>query len=71
MNCTHQTTKETWVESDDFSVEEYGHWEKITVSATKDLDTHRYQCTLCGEIMYYSGAAADFYKNGTRRGIFS
>jgi hypothetical protein len=32
----------------------------------KDIDTHRYKCTQCGEIQYYSGAAKDYYTKGIK-----
>lgn len=35
-----------------------GYWE----SAEEDIDTHRFKCTLCGEIGYYSGAAKDHFE---------
>ena len=34
------------------------------VSTEEDIDTHRYKCTLCGKIGYYSGSARDHYENG-------
>ncbi len=33
-------------------------------SACKDIDLHRYKCTLCGEVGYYSNSARMFYENG-------
>ena len=30
----------------------------------EDIDIHRYKCTQCGEIGYYSGAAKDYYTKG-------
>jgi hypothetical protein len=33
-------------------------------STTEDLDTHRYRCTQCGLVMYYSGAARAYYEEG-------
>lgn len=30
----------------------------------EDIDIHRYKCTQCGEIGYYSGAAYDYYTKG-------
>lgn len=32
--------------------------------ATEDLDTHRYFCTLCGLVMYYSERARAYYEDG-------
>jgi hypothetical protein len=57
MSCTHQTTKEFWVDEfeNDWGYTEPGHWERETVSTTVDIDTGRYKCTQCGEVMYYTG----------------
>lgn len=70
MNCTHQRTHESYENQNYFGDEVEGYWVRETVSTTVDLDTHRYKCTQCSKIMYYSGAAADFYEKGIRRGIF-
>jgi hypothetical protein len=32
----------------------------------EDLDVHRYKCTQCGEIGYYSGAAENYYTKGIK-----
>ena len=34
-----------------------------------DIDLHRYKCTKCGEVGYYSGAAVDYYTKGIRSDI--
>lgn len=42
-------------------------WEdgqEVVKSTTEDLDTHRYRCTQCDKIMYYSGAARRYYEDG-------
>ena len=39
-------------------------WEYI--STFEDIDTHRYRCTQCGKIEYYSQAAEDYYTKGTK-----
>lgn len=36
-------------------------WDKPT---TVDIDLHRYKCTQCDEIMYYSNKARKFYEEG-------
>jgi hypothetical protein len=43
-----------------------GEWEYDTVSTTVDIDLHRYKCTQCGEIMYYSGRAREYYEEGKK-----
>lgn len=63
MTCTHTLQRSRWVEADDF---EEGHWEYWTESTTADLDVHRYQCTQCSRIMYYSGAARQHFEEGKK-----
>lgn len=71
MTCSHQRTQSRWVTTDYFGEETEGQWEYTTESTTVDLDTHRYKCTQCGEIMYYSGAAREYYETGVdRKGLF-
>jgi hypothetical protein len=72
MNCTHSRTKETWVTTDYWGEETEGKWQYETISTTVDLDLHRYKCTRCGTVMYYSGAAKEYYETGVdRKGLFS
>ncbi len=35
-----------------------GYWE----SSQEDIDTHRFKCSLCGEIGYYSGVAKEHFE---------
>lgn len=71
MNCSHQRTQSRWITTDYFGEEIEGQWEYTTESTTVDLDTHRYKCTQCGKIMYYSGAAREYYETGVdRKGLF-
>ena len=71
MNCSHQRTRSHWVTTDYYGEETQGQWEYETVSTTEDIDTHRYRCTQCKEIMYYSGAAREYYETGVdRKGLF-
>lgn len=35
----------------------------------EDLDLHRYHCTQCKEIFYYSGAARAYYEDGIKTDI--
>lgn len=41
-----------------------GYWDGEYESACVDLDLHRYQCTLCGEMFYYSSRAREAYESG-------
>lgn len=71
MTCSHQRTRSHWVTRDYFGEEIEGQWEYTTEYTTVDLDTHRYKCTQCGKIMYYSGAAREYYETGVdRKGLF-
>ena len=36
-------------------------------STFRDIDLHRCGCTKCGEIMFYSRAARQFYEHGIER----
>lgn len=68
--CTHEQTHQEWVEEseEDFWGNRYdsGRWQTISKSFLEDLDLHRYQCTRCKEIFYYSGKAKDFFENGKK-----
>lgn len=68
MSCNHQRTRSYWVndEEDDWGTIHPGHYEYVTESTTVDIDLHRYKCTMCGEIMYYSGRARQYYEEGTK-----
>jgi hypothetical protein len=66
MSCTHTKTKQTWVTTNYFGEETEGEWEYETISTTVDIDLHRYKCTQCGEVMYYSGRAREYYKKGKK-----
>lgn len=70
MSCNHQRTTSRWVGEenwyDDGSSMHTGEWEYETVSTIVDIDLHRYKCTQCGEIMYYSGRARDYYEKGVK-----
>lgn len=65
MSCTHtRTVPPRWVKNPDHCPEEWemggwdlgpGEWEEGYEEGTyEDVDVHRYRCTQCGEIFYYS-----------------
>tara|TARA_B100000929_G_C15330981_1_gene360645 strand:+ start:436 stop:648 length:213 start_codon:yes stop_codon:yes gene_type:complete len=65
MSCTHtRTVPGRWVENPDHNPEEWALegwdlgpelWEEGGEEGTyEDVDVHRYRCTQCGEIFYYS-----------------
>ena len=69
MSCSHQRTVSRWVDDDDWSPQDggsTGHWEYTTEQTTVDIDLHRYKCTMCNEVMYYSGRAKEHYTEGTK-----
>jgi hypothetical protein len=72
MSCNHQRRTEHWVEEEDwYHGGTTGYWEYNTEYTTVDIDLHRYKCTQCGLVMYYSGAAREYYETGVdRKGLF-
>lgn len=71
MSCSHKKTRSHWVTTNCFGEDIEGEWEYETEYTTIDLDTHRYKCVQCNEIMYYSGAAREYYETGVdRKGLF-
>jgi hypothetical protein len=75
MTCTHSKDTTRWVVDDDWREDgsscHTGHWQYDTVETFVDIDLHRYKCTQCGEVMYYSGTAREYYETGVdRKGLF-
>lgn len=67
MKCTHEYSRSVYVEEENrYSGEVEGRWEYTTESTTVDIDLHRYKCTQCNEIFYYSGRARDFFEKGIK-----
>lgn len=54
-----------WHEEDDVIDDVYEDGD----SACVDIDLHRYKCTLCGEVGYYSGAAKRYYVDGDKEAL--
>jgi hypothetical protein len=61
MSCTHEERRDVWIDGTDF---EEGHWEKQVTRLTEDIDTGRYRCTRCGEVMYYTGSWRAIHEGG-------
>ena len=58
--CDHRITR--WVERVPFPEDpEFTVREQEVEHTVIDLDTHRYKCTQCGEVMYYSERAKIAY----------
>lgn len=63
MTCDHCETTTEWVKKENWSTGEVeGRWEQISVCLQDDIDLHRFKCSRCGEIGYYSGAARRIYE---------
>jgi hypothetical protein len=50
---------------DDFTGESDDMWiDGYEESTTVDIDLHRYKCTQCNKVMYYSFRAKEYYEDG-------
>lgn len=68
MACAHTKQEPPfWYEEECwYTGERHGEWrEGQMVSTTEDIDTGRYRCTQCGEVMYYTGRWRDLYEGTT------
>lgn len=68
MTCTHTKEVREWVDEYEigWGMYEPSHWHYSTQYTTEDIDLHRYRCTQCGEVMYYSGRARDYFEKGIK-----
>lgn len=67
MACTHTNEKSYWHEEEDwYHGGTIGEWRCETINTYVDLDLHRFKCTQCNEIFYYSGRARDYYEKGIK-----
>ena len=67
MSCTHSVERSKWVLRDEDATwgdSSSGDWEWWTENTTEDIDLHRYRCTQCKKVMYYSGRARAYYEDG-------
>lgn len=65
MGCNHVERRQVWVETyNEWTCETEGSWEWQEECLQKDIDLHRFKCTRCGEIGYYSDAARRYYEGG-------
>lgn len=69
-NCTHSQRYSKWITTNYYGEEIAGEWEHWTERTTVDVDLHRYKCTMCEKIMYYSGAAGQFYEKGIDSDVY-
>ena len=68
MTCTHTKAASEWIDEyeNDWGHVVPGHRRYFTDQTYEDIDLHRYRCTQCGEVFYYSGRARDFYEQGIK-----
>jgi hypothetical protein len=65
--CDHYEHKLEWTEEyDDWTGETSSSWKRSVICLQEDIDIHRFKCTRCGEIGYYSSRARDYYENGIK-----
>lgn len=62
-DCEHFKRCRRWVPDYYGESEHGGEWQDDWVSSCVDIDLHRYKCTQCGEIGYYSGRAKAYFEN--------
>jgi len=78
--CTHtREIQGQWVDNPSHDPAEYeaggydsgpSEWTNgYNKSTTVDIDLHRYKCTECDKIMYYSEAARKYYEEGIKSNI--
>ena len=66
-DCDHQETRrfyETW--ENELTGEAEGQWTSEETSLMVDIDLHRFKCSRCGQVGYYSGAARAYFEEGKR-----
>lgn len=63
-NCSNITSEYQYTDEDGNKI-----YKDIARSCEVDLDLHRYQCTVCNEIGYYSHAAKLYYEHGVESNI--
>lgn len=63
--CTHRVERPEWVESEHpITGDVEGAWQTGVQYTTRDIGIGAYQCTACGEVMYYTGLWRQFYECG-------
>lgn len=66
-DCDHYETRPYYEETtNDWTGEQEGEWKADERSLMVDIDLHRFQCSRCKQIGYYSGAAKAYYEEGKR-----
>jgi hypothetical protein len=60
--CEHSIRSKEWIPDEEDEYGNGGEWVERYTSTCVDIDLHRFKCTQCGEVMYYSGRARDHYE---------
>ena len=68
MTCTHKRETSEWIPEfeNDWGDIEPGHWHYSEKLTYEDIDLHRFRCTQCGEVFYYSGRAREHFEQGKK-----
>ena len=66
MSCTHSIETEVDKGYEDYDGVWQADWQTTSKSTTVDIDLHRYKCTQCGQIFYYSSKARAHFE-GTKQ----
>lgn len=73
MSCSHtKTVAGRWIDDPDYNADDpYSgdamYWEEGgSIPTSNDVDLHRYECSRCGQIRYYSEAARKYFEEGIK-----
>lgn len=62
-NCDHWKRGQEWVEEkDEWTGEAISDWKPYAINTCEDIDLHRWRCTQCGLVGYYSSWAREEYE---------
>lgn len=64
MLCDHKTTRSVVRTEADFEGDEYSWVDEEVIMTVVDIDLHRYVCTQCKKVMYYSLRAKQHFEEG-------
>jgi hypothetical protein len=64
-NCSHYHERQFWIAEDeeDGDCRVGGYWHYTSESACVDISIGAYKCTICKEVMYYTGKWKNYYEN--------
>lgn len=64
MPCDHEITRSVVRTEVDFEGDEYSWVDEEVIMTVVDIDVHRYMCTQCKKVMYYSLRAKQHFEEG-------